>query len=358
MPFFSGSLDTVMEQQIELVEDRHPSDMIIPPPKNHAIASLPLLHRISSTTSDEADEKSNLLISNENSNSTTSSSTNSEDLHIRSLASLTHINNSLDGTTTASTVEAAAVAADTTTGTAAATMDTTSAVQNDENDNDDGIEFVAAFLGALQRGVARGRKSSREVVRKRKERKRQVNRASAKRKRVRAKIELEDLVQLCKGLETGNRKLRAENALLAARAREEVQRQSLLMGQLESLRQARRVAASAAPPMPDLALDGSTTHALLSLLVNTLGRHSEAGQLLVEYLQVEMARQDLLRQQQVQQQQQQHMHPHPQSKRAAVVAAPSSHLPPVPPSLPDEWSLQQPLLPLASNHTADRKSVV
>lgn len=99
------------------------------------------------------------------------------------------------------------------------------------------LDFVAAFMMALTQGVPKG-KEDKDLIRQRKERKRQINRASAKRKRARAKQEFDDLAAQCQQLEESNRQLKNDNARLAGVMRDELEKQAMYMAQIEYIKAA------------------------------------------------------------------------------------------------------------------------
>jgi hypothetical protein len=99
------------------------------------------------------------------------------------------------------------------------------------------LDFVASFMMALTQGVPKG-KEDKDLIRQRKERKRQINRASAKRKRARAKQEFDDLATQCQQLEESNRQLKGDNARLAGAMRDELEKQAMYMAQIEYIKAA------------------------------------------------------------------------------------------------------------------------
>jgi hypothetical protein len=99
------------------------------------------------------------------------------------------------------------------------------------------LDFVASFMMALTQGVPKG-KEDKDLIRQRKERKRQINRASAKRKRARAKQEFDDLATQCHQREESNRQLKNDNARLAGVMRDELEKQAMYMAQIEYIKAA------------------------------------------------------------------------------------------------------------------------
>jgi hypothetical protein len=97
------------------------------------------------------------------------------------------------------------------------------------------ISFVASFMTTLTKGMSKG-KEDEELLRKRKARKKEINRASAKRKRARAKQDLENLANQCHQLERETKQLKDDNARLIAVIRDELEKRSFYMTQIEYLK--------------------------------------------------------------------------------------------------------------------------
>lgn len=99
---------------------------------------------------------------------------------------------------------------------------------------DNAVEFVHLFMGSLLKSNNAGgdgtlvAKTNPVETRKRIERKRQINRESAKRKRVRAKQELEMLAKQCEELQASNQEIKSDNGRLLETIRVETEKRNVL----------------------------------------------------------------------------------------------------------------------------------
>lgn len=119
------------------------------------------------------------------------------------------------------------------------------------------IKFVKDFMVTIKSQKPGGKKSI-EIAKKRRERKREINRMSAKRKRIRVKQELDTLEKQCRDLEAMNAGLKSEVGRLTARLQEESKMKTFYLNELS---RRRVVGGQPATPQPVAAPLNLPSHA-------------------------------------------------------------------------------------------------
>lgn len=149
------------------------------------------------------------------------------------------------------------------------------------------IQLVSLFMANIRKGNPKGRKNQ-ELAAKRKQRKREINRASAKRKRIREKEELESLASECRRLEALDADLKAQVSFMAKQIEDERVKKEEYMRELTELR-----AAKQGPPPAPLASSPLDPNSILGSL-NQTQKAQQTRSLLAEFEQLEQTRQAIL----------------------------------------------------------------